>query len=91
MKLSIAALGLMASEYAVQAAIEKPYDCYREMSTLYGKDAGIKKTDMFVMTGLNAYKAKLAAITGCFDYENNLMTGLFTVWGEWTGTEWTNL
>ncbi len=46
---------------------------------------------MFVMTGLNAYKAKLAAITGCFNERNGLMTGLFTVWGEWTGTEWENL
>ncbi len=43
------------------------------------------------MTGLNAYSAKLAAITACYDNRTDLMTGIFTVWGEWTETGWTDL
>jgi hypothetical protein len=83
MKLSSAlAVGLMTSEYAL-AAIEKPFDCYREQTSLYGKDEGIKVTDKFIMTGLDAYKSKLAAITGCYDSYADKITGIFTVWGNW--------
>ena len=82
MKLLNSALGLMALEFA-NANVTTPYDCYRERPAAYGRDEGEKITDFYAMTGLDAYSAKLMAITGCVDLRTDLLSGLFTVWGEW--------
>ena len=48
---------------------------------------------MEAMTGLDAYGHRLAAITGCVDRHNELISGLTTVWGIWDSDreEWTDM
>ncbi len=89
MKLFSAAVSLFATQ--VYANIAVPYDCYSQNAGLYGDQTGTVVSDLVNLPGLQAHDSKLASIHSCSDNETQMITGLFTIWGEWTGTEWTNL
>ncbi len=87
MKLFAASLSLMATELAMAQKYQTyiPYDCYRESDKLYGDKTDAKVSDMEAMTGLDAYRHRIIAITGCVDSRTTLISGLTTVWGMWDG------
>ena len=93
MKLLAASLGLMASELAFAQKYQTyiPYDCYKESDKMYGDTVGEKVSDMEAMTGLDAYRHRMIAITGCVDQRTTLISGLTTVWGQWDGVGWTDM
>ena len=90
MKALSLALGLMAAEFT-NAAIKTPYDCYGELPAYYGLDEGNRYTDLFIMTGLDAYKAKLNSIMVCMPESGDSIESITSIWGDWDGKEWSNL
>ena len=92
MKLITAAIGLVASEFALAQQKYETYihfDCYKESDKIYGDITQQKVSDLQTMTGLDAYRHRMIAITGCVDQKTTLISGLTTVWGKWDGVGWT--
>lgn len=60
MKLLSLALSLVAVEFAIAETADEylnettPHHCYQEQGALYGSDKGEKRTDIDLLTGLDA-------------------------------------
>jgi hypothetical protein len=91
--LQVAAIGLIATEYAIaqtpkntaEKEVYIPYDCYNESDPLGATGASlIKKSDRPYLPSMSN-GSKPAAITGCWDRETNLITGMQTIFRDGSG------
>lgn len=91
--LTSALIGLAAGQVALAQTPKVPFDCYSESQEIYGSRMGKRTSDLMDLTGLNAYSAKLAALSTCQDSRSGLITGIVSVWGDWDEgqKDWTNL
>ena len=92
--LSGAVMGLLAAEYAYGVVTPKniretevyvPFDCVNESDTKGGWSSNAaKKSDRDYIPSMptNGYISK---ITGCWDLDTNLVTGIQAIWNDGTG------
>lgn len=55
-----------------------PFDCYTESERVYGKKQGNRKSDIDLISGLDAGSSRLTTLTACIDNDSNLISGVTT-------------
>ena len=85
---SFAAMGMLfAHEAQAQRVNHIPLDCYAEGERVYGKKQGNRLSDLDLISGLDANSHRLTSLTACIDNYTNLISGVTTNYGIWSGTE----
>ena len=73
-------MGLLAAQsaYAAEQQVHIPFDCYKESERVYGKKQGNRKSDIDLISGLDAGFSRLTTLTACIDNDTNLISGVTT-------------
>jgi hypothetical protein len=93
--LSSAVMAVFAAQYAEaqvlantrETEIYVPYDCVNESHTTFGQTlTATKVSDRDYIAALST-TAQISAITGCYDKETKLITGIQALWRDGTSSE----
>ena len=97
MKLLYAAMGLAGAVAAAEISADNayiPWDCYQNGKQVYGNGdpaEGSVQSDKDRVAALDPESSRLTHITACTDRSTGMLTGVTSIWSEWSSGERTNI
>lgn len=86
--LSMATLALGAATAAARSYNDHiPFDCFQETQKAFGNEEGSRVSDIDLMSGLDPNSHQLISISGCYDPNQQVITGVVSTYGKWKYSE----